>query len=266
MRYLALIFLLAYTTAARADLQVFPTRLVMSDQKRVVNLSLRHLGDKPGTYKVSAIFFRMKENGSMDPVTDPTESERSLVKHLKFSPHQITIGPNAEQVIRVMFSGPGQLVEGDHRAHLHIEPVGEEEKSDGNDSGKAKSIEMHINARLAFAVPVIFHHGKTSYKAKLQNVKLLGATDAQALASVDVKWEGNSFPYGDFFAFFTPKDGESTQIGVIKGVAAYSNPRTITFPLTEKKDKLVHGNLKIEFREPEDNGGKVIETVASRLP
>ena len=121
MRHLALLWFIVCSTAVRADLQVFPTRLVMSDQKRVVNLSLRHLGDKPGTYRVSAIFFRMKENGSMDPVNDPTEAERSLVKHLKFSPRQITISPNSEQVIRVMFSGPGKLVEGDHRAHLHIE-------------------------------------------------------------------------------------------------------------------------------------------------
>ena len=266
MQKLLLIISLLGPSMVYANLQVFPTRLVMSDQKRVANLSLRHTGDKPETYKVSAVFFRMKEDGAMDPVTDPTPGERSLVKHIRFSPRTIVVQPNSEQLIKVMFSGSAKLPEGDYRAHLHVEPIGEEEKPEVKDDKPVKGIEMQIKARLAFAVPVIFHHGKTSYTATLGNVKLLGATDTQALASVDVKWEGNSFPYGDFFAFFTPKKGDANQVGVIKGVASYSNPRTVTFPLTEKKDKLVHGTLRIEFREPEEIGGKVVQTVASSLP
>jgi P pilus assembly chaperone PapD len=262
--YLLLLAFLV-SSAARANLQVFPTRLLLNDKKRVANVALRHLGDKQATYQVTAVFYRMNQKGSFEEVKDPTAAERPLGKYLRFSPREVTLAPQKEQVVRVMYAGPGNLPEGEYRAHLHIAPIGDiEKKADAADSND--KIQLQIEARLAFAIPVLFRRGNPKYQASLSNVRVLKAEDSVPSVSIDVNWTGNAYPYGDYVALFTPKDGEASEIGQVRGAAAYVSPRTVTFPVTLAPDKLKNGKLKVEFRDTLDNGAKVLGTTEATLP
>lgn len=255
--------------SALADLQVFPTRIYLSDTKKVSNVSLRHFGEKPGNYRVTAVFYRMDGKGKMEPATDPTPEERPLLKHLRFSPRNVTIQPNTEQVVRVMFSGPGSLAEGEYRAHLHFEPT---DDGDAKIADAGDKIQMQLNVRVAFAVPVIYRRGNPAFQVNLTNPQVITPTpakDAKAPASqaieVSLDWKGNAFPFGDLHAFFKAKDGDEKPAGVIKGVAAYINPVAVKIPLFPDVDPKA-GTLRVEFREPEDRGGKILRTVETAIP
>lgn len=265
MRYF-LTLLVLFSLDARADLQIFPTRLVLTDSKKITNISLRHFGEKPGQYKVTAVFYRMKSDGTMAIVNDFKDDEKPLVKYLRFSPRTVTIPPGAEQVVRVVYGGPGNLPEGEYRAHLHFEPTDAMEGEVMNLPSEDKRIKMQLQARIAFAVPIIFKHGKPQYSAKLSNLKVAAPAPEtkEPTISLDVEWTGNSFPYGDFVAFLKTEKGES-EVGVVRGVASYVSPRTVTFPALPDK-KITNGTLRVEFREPEDSGAAVVQKIEAPVP
>jgi len=265
-----ILFLLILGISCRsllADLQVFPTRIVLTDQKKVANLSLRHHGSKPGQYKVSAVFYRMKPDGNLELVTDATEAERPLIKLLHFSPRVVTIPPNREQIVRVMLSPPGNLPEAEYRAHLHFEPTDDNEQGIEAVPTKKEPIAMQLMVKVAIAIPVIFRHGKTSASVALTHLTLSKTESNQTVYSVDLEATGNAFPFGDIHATFTPAGKEPVQVGLVKSLSSYRDKRTISYPLNAPTSvPLNHGTLKLEFKEPEDQGGKTIAFAEKTLP
>ena len=240
---------LAIGASAHASLQVFPTRVELSDAKRVANISLRHLGAKASAYRVTAVFYRMKEDGSLELADNATAEEHSLTKFLRFSPRQATIPPNLEQVVRVMFSG-GALEEGDYRAHLHFEPADEDDAPPVE--SKPGKISLNLRSRVAVSIPVIFRKGNPTYTVALSDLSLTNNDGKQGYL-LTMTSTGKAFPYGDFEAFFTPKGSTKAEaVGTVKGVASYLPKRTVAYTLSSKISG--PGTLRIEFHEPDTNG------------
>lgn len=256
-----------FQATARASLQVYPTRIILSDQKRVASVSLRHLGEKPGEYRISAVFYRMKANGSNEMVKDPTPEERSATQYLRFSPRSATIPPRREQVVQVMYIGPKNLPEGEYRAHLHFEPMFDDEPI----SLTAKSgsgISMAVKARVAIAIPVIYRRGKPQYSVSLSDLKLVKTASGYEY-TLQMDRKGNAYPFGDFEAFFTPAGGSAQSVGLARGIACYLDKRSVGYPLTIPPNlKIANGSFSVEFREPEVAGvkGKVIDTLDAVVP
>jgi hypothetical protein len=257
----------ALPSSLHASLQVFPTRIVLTDQKRVASVSLRHLGDKEAAYRVSAVFYRMSPTGSMEIAADPTAEERSAVPLLRFSPRTTTIPPRREQVVQVMYIGPKNLPEGDYRAHLHFEPDFEEPEEVASAGGPAKGITLALKTRIAVAIPVIFRHGNPTSQVSLSDLQMRKTPSGLEVA-LKMLTRGNAFPFGDFEAFFTPKGGAPAPVGLIRGVASYLSERAVTAEITPGDVKLANGTLKVEFREPEVSGtkGKVLATAETAIP
>jgi hypothetical protein len=247
-----------------AVLQVVPTRVTLTDDARVGNLTLIHTGEKPGHYKVTAVFYRTKPDGTTEAVTDPREEERPLGKYLHFSPRQFTIQPNQERVIRVMYAGPKGLPDGEYRAHLHFQP-GDEDEGIPVMASKPGKIAMRLEAKLAVAIPIIYRHGKTSLTATLSDLTLVKMpADRTTDFQVTLLSQGNAFPFGDFFVFFTPKGGEAKQIGMVRGASAYSDKRTFTYPLSlQPGEELINGVLMVEYRESADTAVETPKVLAS---
>lgn len=271
LRSAAFLLLAASAIPARADLQIHPTRIVLADTVRVANVTLKNLANKAEKYRVRAVFYRMAADGSMEPVDEKkvTPDERPLMKYIRFSPREFTLPSQGEQVVRVMYAGPSTLPDGEYRTHLHLEPVVEKAGEDDEPAakqGKPKAkIQMTLEAKLAFAVPVLFRHGKVEASTKLERLRVLKAQDGKSTASVDVVWSGNAYPYGEFVAYLTPKGGERAEAGVVRGIAAYTSPRAVSVPLTVPSEKLSGAKLEVVFREP-DEATKVFGNVEATLP
>jgi fimbrial chaperone protein len=257
-RYIVVVSLVAFASVANASLQVFPTRVVLSEKKTISHLSLRHTGTTPGRYNISAVFYRMTPQGNLELAENPTEDERSATKLIRFSPKKTTIGPNQEQVVRVIYAGPKNLPDGEYRAHIHFEPLDASEPQQAA-AGKPGQISMAMTARIAVAVPLIFRKGNPEFKASLANLGLLRMPDQTPAFRADLSSEGKAFAFGDFFAFFTPNGGQMKQIGMVRAVASYNKQREVQYPLTIPEGmQIANGTFRLEFRHAEDRGGNLI--------
>lgn len=247
---------------AEASLQVFPTRIMMTDLKRMGQISIRHIGDKPEEYKISAVFYRMNEEGRMEIIKTPEPTEHSAVNMLRFTPRKITLPPNVEQIIRIIALKPANLEAGEYRAHLHLEPLGQE-SNDSPPSRKAdpNAVNMQLSAKMAIAVPIIVRHGKTEVNVKLARLRYLLDQKKTPAFTAELEKTGNGFVFGDIFTFILHKDGTTEQLGLIKGVSSYIPRRALFFPIGNADPSKLRGNrLKVEFREPVEDGGKVLDS------
>lgn len=261
---LAIAITIVFSTArAMANLQVFPTRVVLSDQIKTAQISVRHRGAKKMRYRIDVVYYKMKPDGSMEQIKDVNAGEKTAAGYFRYSPRQVELEPNVEQVVRLLLRTPPELAEGDYRAHLYFEGMdeGDEQPVAATDPNGAQ---MLLKARIAVAVPVVVRKGKPRLTVELSNLKLNKSAQGPSSYSVEVTRTGDAFLYGDFFVYHTPAGGKTpVLVSQSNGVSSYIEKRTVSYPLTDQN--LGKGELKVELREPSSDGGKVLATVSTEL-
>lgn len=255
---------------SRADLRVYPTRIVLNDTKRVADISLRHMGTKPARYKISLVFYRMKADGSMllveKPETSVRPEEHSALKLIRFSPRSVALTPNNEQVVRIMYAGPKDLADGDYRAHIYFEPLDEPEDDSQAGGKEKKAVTMHLQAKVAIAVPVIYKKGKTDSALTLTQLKVVKPPGKPVSYSVTLKSSGNAFPFGDLFAIFTAPGKEPVSVGVVRSISSYVPERTFSYDLNPPAGvKLAGGTLRLELRSSDEEASRVLAFAETRV-
>ncbi len=253
---LALIaFFLTPSRPALADLQVFPTRLLLTDQTKTAYLSLRHLGTKPETYSVSAVFYRMHLDGRLEQISAPTPDERPILSFLRFSPRSVTLAPKSEQVVRVMTYNTHQLADGEYRAHIRFEPQTLDVKQDDSQAGG--KVKMNLTAKIAVAIPIFVRRGSVTVGASIDSARIEKRTDGKIGYAVKLTNRGSGFLFGDIFVF--EQDGDrSVEIGKALGVSSYVPSREIAFPLEVEPKSGPNQKIRFEFRSPVEDGGKIL--------
>jgi hypothetical protein len=258
--------ILTFSKLGLAGLLVAPTRLLLSDQQRVVTIGLRHVGKKQGKYRLSLIFNRMLPDGSIKEVRDPKSDERPALGLIKFSPRVAVLEPNVEQVVRVMVVPPSGLPDGEYRAHLLFEPTEdtEGEISMSSDNKDKKGIGMKLEAKVSVAVPVSNKHGKTYFKVKLGTPSIKPSENGGRKLVVPIQSEGNAFARGDLFIYFEPLSGPLIELNVFRSFPAYSTFIEFSTPLSRTLAmKLKNGRLKVELKNSEEGTDKDPVTLAS---
>jgi hypothetical protein len=253
----ALAFIL-FGLSAHANLQVFPTRVVLTESAPAAQVSVRHKGDKVTNYKISVVFYEMKPDGTMQLVPDSKAIETSAINNIKFSPRRVTLRPNEEQVVRILSSHVSDLKEGEYRAHIYFESMDDiDDVPQAPTSGN--SAQLFLKARMAVAIPVIIRRGVTDSKAELSDLGLKVQPDKSLAFSAELKKIGNRNLYGDFRIKWQKPSGEIVDVGAINGVSSYLPQRNVTFPLTVQDPELYkNGILQAEFHEPAADGGKLL--------
>jgi hypothetical protein len=229
--------------SARANLQVFPLRAVLSEKEKTAQLTLRHVGDQPKSYRITSVFYRMDAKGAMTRVTDIKPDERSAVDFFRFSPRQVRLMPQIEQTVRLVLRKPSGLAPGEYRAHIYFEEA--EESSSQVVTTEQDKATFQLKARVAVAVPVIVRVGETSVKTALGQPRLTTDADGKSVLVFELSQEGNGFSYGDFVAKIPATGGAPEKsIGLMLGVSSYLPKREVRFPLNEKFDG---GLLRLEY-------------------
>lgn len=259
---------LAFTTisfalSAFADLQVFPLRVVLSDRNRSSQISVRHRGLRPMRYRITTVFYKMGADGSMTPLEKTSSQDNAADSYFRYSPKQVVLEPNVEQVIRLMMRAPANLPDGEYRTHLRFEGVDEDEGKPGEASGTTAQSQMQLKARLAVAIPIIIRKGQPTLKVSLNDLKVTKTPDHKPAFSVELKKEGNAIAFGDFEVLSIPSGGAPRVIGTINGVSSYIDSRIVSFPLAEAPS--VPGKLKIVFKKPVSEGAGVLAVSETEL-
>src|SRR4051812_49809790 len=88
--------LIASSTPAEAgigDLLVAPTRIVL-DGRKGAEIILNNIGEEPATYRVSAEFRRMDQDGGLEDVAHPTAADQAAADMIIFAPRRVTLAPH----------------------------------------------------------------------------------------------------------------------------------------------------------------------------
>ena len=250
--------LLATAPMARADLMLFPTRIVFDKNQRAAQLELINQGRTPETYRISLVNRRMTENGEFLPADTAADGERFADSMVRFSPRQVTIAPGASQTVRMLLRKPADLATGEYRSHLQIDrvpdPVGsgsiEAQASEPNRIGVA------LTALVGASIPVIVRQGDTQANVTLTQLALTAAGTEPATLAFQIRREGDRSVYGDLLVTYLPKNGAPVEVGKAGGVAVYvPNPiRNARMPLQlPAGTALAGGSLRLVFRERADS-------------
>lgn len=259
-----LAFLLGLSFFANASLQIHPTRVILNGGERVAQVTIEHRGDRPETYRISTMFYKMSEDGSMTPTLTPEEADRSAHKYIRFSPKKVTLEPFKEQVVRILLRNPGAIPETDLRTHLYFRPSDEVPKTDkSSDDNKTQ---MSLKAKVAVAIPVIVKN-KKSYDydktLKLQNLKIKKGEKPEF--TVEILNDSDNFIHGNFRLYYQ-KDDKKYLISRVNGVSVYTNKRTAKYQIKMPDSvKLESGKVSLELKLPSSEGGGTIASTSVNL-
>lgn len=253
-RFFCVFTVFLFSSVAFGELQVFPLRVVLNEKNRSAQVSVRHKGATPMKYRISTIFYRMQPNGAMEEVKVTGPEDKDGSEFFRYSPKQVTLEPNVEQVVRLMLRAPADLPEGEYRCHLHFEGMDEIDKK--NDSAAGREAQMFLKARMAVAIPVIISKGTPKTDLQLKDFKFSKGPQGETLFSVVMEKTGNGFLYGDFEIVKADAKGDESSVFTVNGVSSYIPKRTVSFPV--QNENLKPGKYKIIFRQHVSGEDKVV--------
>jgi len=202
--WLAAATLLLAAPAVRADLMLFPTRIVFDKNQRAAQVELINQGRTPETYRISIVNRRMTEDGEIKSADTPEAGEQFADTMLRFSPRQVTIAPGSSQTVRMLLRKPADLATGEYRSHLQFDRVADATPEDSVEAaadGSAGKVGVVITALVGASIPVIVRQGETDAHVALAQLALQPASaDAGPLLTFEIRREGNRSVYGDLAA------------------------------------------------------------------
>jgi fimbrial chaperone protein len=271
--WLAAALLLLAAPAARADLMLFPTRIVFDKNQRAAQVELINRGRAPETYRISVVNRRMTEDGEIKTAASAEAGEQFADAMLRYSPRQVTIAPGSSQTVRMLLRKPADLASGEYRSHLQFDRVADatpESSVEGSGDAAANKVGVVITALVGASIPVIVRQGDTEAHVALAQLALQPAAgDAGPSLAFQIQRDGNRSVYGDLAVTFTPRGGAPVEVAKAGGVAVYvPNPlRRARLPLQLPAGAtLAGGTLRLSYRERADAGGRLLAESSLALP
>ncbi|MEX0448423.1 hypothetical protein V6X63_01490 [Spiribacter sp. 221] len=139
-------------------LTLYPTRVVLDDSHRAVQLQVINNSDRPQRYLIQWRAMEMDATGNLDFIDVAESPTPQASDHLIVGPRQAIVPPGGYQVVRIMSRLPPDSPAGEYRSHLLIsEPAMEESQAPPPDSDAG--IAIRIDTTVRTSIPVILRTG-----------------------------------------------------------------------------------------------------------
>lgn len=246
------------TQPARAgvgDLLVAPTRLVLNGG-RGAEVILNNIGDEPATYRISVEFRRMKPDGTLEEVTDPTAAEKAAQDMIIYAPRRVTLAPHEPQSIRIAARPPTGLPDGEYRVHMLFRAIPPSTPVTQPASAPAKGLSFKLTPVYGVTIPVIVRLGNLDVQAGISNVRL-EQHDGKTAIALDLSRKGSRSTFGEVRVL---KAGVKDPIAIARAIAVYTelNQREVVIPVDDKFKGDVAGPVTVQYVETYDDGQKTI--------
>jgi P pilus assembly chaperone PapD len=254
--------LFADNSFSQGNLLVTPKRVVFEGSKRSEELNIANTGKDSATYVISFIQIRMKEDGSVEQITQPDSNQNFADKYLRFFPRRVILAPNEAQTVKVQFINTGDIKPGEYRSHLYFravpneKPLGEKENDNNTTSISVKLVPI-----FGISLPVILRVGETAAKIEISDVSVK-TEDNQPAVCFTFNRTGNMSSYGDVLVEYIGSSGRPTKVGVVKGLAVYTPNayRKFKLPLDNKSSIDYHsGKLRLSYTDDSPKHNKLAE-------
>jgi len=259
--------LAALALQASPGLTVNPTRVVLDGRRRNAELKLANLGSAPETYRISLIHLEMDDQGQFRET--PLETAPGQVHPqdlIRYSPREVTLGPNEMQTVRVEVRKPADLPAGEYRINLVFRVVPPPNPDPPPVNG-SKNLSVQLTAIWGLAVPLIVRQGDTAAQVALVDPVLDAANHK---LSFRITRSGNQSVYGTVTATFKPRSGPERTIAQLRSVAIYTESagRAFSLPLLAEAaaKPLSGGRLTITYAPSEADGGPAFGQCQLEIP
>lgn len=256
-------------TPAPGDLMVMPFRVVLEGRAHSSEVMLRNQGSVPGLYRILVKEMRMTPTGELEE-RDKAAGEITAADLVRFSPHQVQLGPGETQTIRIQTRIPEGLPDGEYRSHLVFEGVPPVEVPQPPGVEAPHTLSVVLRPIYGVSIPLIIRHGDAQGQISLADLKFQVLDKAGDSPELDLNLvrTGNRSLQGDLEA--TVASGTTlrsgTVVGRLRGVAIYTSisTRAVKLPLNGAAADYQAGRLKVTFT-PKDFNAQV-ETAWLDLP
>jgi P pilus assembly chaperone PapD len=241
--------------AGVGDLLVAPTRLVLNGG-RGAEVILNNIGDEPATYRISVEFRRMKADGTLEEIADPSQSEMAARDMIVYAPRRVTLAPREPQSIRIAARPPNGLPDGEYRVHLLFRAIPPATPVAKQASAPAKGLSFKLTPVYGVTIPVIVRLGNLEAKAGISNVHL-EKRDGKPVVALNLSRTGSRSTFGEVRVM---KPGIKDPVALQRAIAVYTelNERQVIVPVEEGFTGQLAGPVTVQYVETYDDGSKTI--------
>lgn len=269
----ALLALALLSSAASADLMLYPTRIVITGNQRSAQVEIINRGTTPETYRINVVNRRMTETGEIVAADTAAAGEQFADAMLVYTPRQVTLQPGQAQTVRVSVRKPAGLADGEYRSHLQFDRVADTTAANDLERAakpEAGQVAIVLQALIGASIPVIVRQGQTSASVALSDLAIMPASgDRPPVLQFQFRRQGNQSVYGDVQVRYVAPGGRPVEVGRVNGIAVYvpNAARRAQVPITlPKGQSFKGGTLLLTYSERPDAGGKLIAEASLPVP
>jgi hypothetical protein len=257
LSFLALtgIMLMPIWASAQGNLLVTPRRIVFEGNESSQEINLANTGQDTAVYSVSFVQYQMNEDGSFTEIETPAEGQKFADKFLRYFPRTVTLAPGEAQMVRMQMRRSSDMTDGEYRSHLYFRAVPQEQPLGLDDQiTDSTAIGIRITPIFGITIPVIIRTGDLEATVTIDNMNVEPLTDSTATLNMTFLRQGNRSVFGDITVDYEPKNGKTTQVGLVRGVAVYTPNQRRDFKMELKNPAgFKEGKLVVKYTNAEEN-------------
>lgn len=236
---------------AFAQSMIMPLRVTFQPRDRMQEITLYNPSNTSAvTYKLLLLNRAMTEDGNYQAIDGLLNPEFDPETALVFSPRQVTLPAGGKQKIRISLRRPADLPDGEYRAHLNLQRVGQTNSRAPVDD---ESVNMQIGMNFGIAIPVVVRQGgpyDTTATIGKPTLKPASADGSRpAMIEFDIQRNGKYSANGHVNVYWTPAGGKEQLIATRNAVKIYHeiNKLKMSIALDKGVTTMAGGSLRITF-------------------
>lgn len=244
------------TVPAQAnDLLVAPTRIILNGS-RGTEVILNNIGTEEAAYRISLELRRMTTDGGLEDVEIPNETEESALGMIRYAPRRVVLPPNQPQAIRIGVRPPRDIPDGEYRAHMLFRAIPRPRSVTEETEGRGEGFRIRLIPIYGITIPIIIRHGNLTATAAIANPRIVEENGVQAVG-FDLSRQGDRSVYGEVIV---TRPGVDVPLARARGIAVYAEigNRSVVIPISEEFQGSITGPVRIQYREPDSTGGRLI--------
>lgn len=263
----------AANTATSPDVNLTPRRVIFGPNDRgVKEITVFNRTNKTATYTIVLMDRIMLPDGSIVPAEEAGAQKaklKSATNWIRYSPRQVTLGPQEAQTIRLQARRPADAGPGEYRTHFSVTAVPPADTglniADAADAEKNKQLAIRLTPVYGIMIPIIVRTGELPAQAAIKDVKLLQQGGRKAVQFA-VSRTGDRSIYGGLEAFLIGA-GAPKKLAEVKGVGVYGevDHRTITLALPEGASVPPGSKVRIVYTDDELKPGTILAQTDATL-
>jgi hypothetical protein len=250
--------------AAQGDLLIAPTRLVL-DGRRGGEVILSNIGSEEATYRVTLELRRMTPEGDLEPVEEAgaNVSEKAALEMIRYAPRRVVLPPGEPQAIRISARPGTELPDGEYRVHMSFAALPKVRPVTPAAETGTQGFSINIVPVYGITMPIIVRKGELQVTGALANPRLEEGT-AGTVFAVDIARTGQASLYGDLLVYAR---GSNDPVFMVRGLGVYPeiDSRHTVFAVSPEQAAAMRGPVRVEMREPVQDGGALIAAVDTVL-